>query len=108
MQVKRGWPWWVLGLAVAIGLSLGLYTADRTAQAVNREELFEAVRAWLAEARVPEQDMPKAIIAVKPLDGDRYLVHMRMVVGEGWFEVSHEEGMWRVKGAPPPTPAPRE
>lgn len=101
--MKRGWAWWVLVLAVAMGLGLGFYTTDRKAQAVDQEQIFEAVRAWLAEAKVPQQDMPKAIISVKPLDEERYLVHMQMVVGEGWFEVWREGGTWRVKGAPPPS-----
>ncbi|MFZ5825624.1 MAG: hypothetical protein ACOY94_15100 [Bacillota bacterium] len=101
--MKRGWAWWVLALAVAVALGAGYYTAGRRAEAVDQAVLFEAVRSWLAEANVPRQDMPKEIISVKPLGPDRYLVHMQMVVGEGWFEVWRSAEGWQVKGAPPPS-----
>lgn len=101
-MMRRRWPWWGLVLTVVLGVGAGFAMNPRQAQAVPREELFQAVKAFLTEARVPVEDMPKAVRKVSTLPNGHYLVEMQMNVGIGWFEVWQEGGEWQVKGAPPP------
>lgn len=101
--MKRRWPWWVLVLAVTAALGLGFQESPREVQAVTQAELFQAVKSYLTENRVPEQDMPRVVRKVTPLPNGHYLVEMQMVLGVGWFEVWQDGGRWQVRGAPPPS-----
>lgn len=102
--MKRRVTWWLLSAAILAGVGLGLATQGQKAEAVDQQALFQAVESWLTAAHVPRQDMPKAVLAVRTLPNGHYLVHMQMVVGEGWFEVWQEGATWQVKGAQPPRP----
>lgn len=75
--------------------------AQQTEQELSRQ-LFEAVRRHLEGANLPPRDLPKEILAVKPLGDRRYQVHMAMGLGEGWFEVWWDGAAWQVKGINPP------
>ena len=100
--MKRSWLLWLLVAAIALGVGLSPGEPANRAQAVENQDLFQAVDSWLKAAHVQPPDLPEAIIKVSTLPNGHYLVHMRMQLGEGWFEVWREGDRWQVKGAQPP------
>jgi hypothetical protein len=104
----------VAAAAIGVGLLLGWMNGARTAggaepsrlvqksQAQMNQEILQAVRNLLAGAKVPPQDMPKAIIKVEAMGGNRYRAHLQMVQGEGWFEATWDGSRWHVTGINPP------
>ncbi len=95
----------VLAFGILAGLVYGSHAAKRVPGAVSqqvKQEIFDAVYQWLDEAGVSRLDMPERIIEVTKIGPDRYRVHMKMVEGEGWFEVWKEDGTWQVRGLQPP------
>lgn len=102
MQVKRHGSWWFLALALVVLLGVGFASAERKAQGVSHQELFQAIDSYLRAAGLQQQDLPKRVIDVKTKPDGHYLVHCEMYQGEAWFEVWQEGGKWQVRGAPPP------
>ena len=110
--MKHSWPWWLLVLVIILGVGLWPFAtgsgqiaaseAGRQAQAVEQQELFNAVDSWLKAANVQAPDLPKAVLKVVVLPSGHFLVHMQMQLGEGWFEVWRDGDKWQVKGAQPP------
>lgn len=78
------------------------YVAPPTAE--QQQAMLGAVKQMLEAAHVQPQDLPKRIIAVQEEGGGKYRVHMEMVQGDGWFELTWDGQRWQVKGlgAPPP------
>ena len=93
----------LLGLVLCMGV---LWGWTRTVPAVkdnpSPQELFVAVERWLKEAGVQPQDMPKRVIAVTPHGQDVFFVHMEMVQGDAWFELTWNGSSWQVRGINPP------
>lgn len=98
----------LVALAVAVGAWVGLQGAPRvtaglpvvkTQQQVE-QEMFQAVKQLLAN--VPRQDQPKRIITAKKEADGRYLVHVEMVQGDGWFRLTWNGSTWTAVGVNPP------
>jgi hypothetical protein len=116
LRVAMRWKVAVFLTAMALGLAVWRVDSVRSAPAVaatatavvrrdpqaDQQAMFEAVKRLLESAHVPPQDMPKQIIAVKAAGGGRYQVHMQMVQGDGWFELTWDGHGWTAQGVNPP------
>jgi hypothetical protein len=87
-----------MGALDAPGVSRSL-PAVKTQQEIE-QEMFAAVKQLLKN--VPAQDQPKRVMKVTREGADRYLVHVEMVQGDGWFRLTWDGTTWTAVGVNPP------
>lgn len=95
----------VLVTAIWMGQAHGRQQARAALQVdpAVQAQLLQAIRTTLEQAHLAPQDLPDHIISAEPKGSQRYLVHVQMKKGDGWFEVSQVGRTWQVRGVNPPS-----